>query len=131
MRRAALLAVPLLVAACGGASKDAAGEPCGALPTRDPSAALPSGFPQREGEVLYGPAAQGKTSIVFGLVPDGDFVAVRDGVVDRLRAAGYDIVGTDQEAVEAEAEFTGPHEGTVKVQPLCQGYVTVRYKLTG
>jgi len=131
MRRVALVGVPLLVAACGGGSTGTGAEPCGTLPSADPAASLPSGFPQRDGEVLYGPATQGKTSIVFGLVPDADFVAVRDGAVDRLKAAGYEVVGTDQEAVEAEAEFTGPHEGTIKVQPLCEGYVTVRYKLTG
>jgi len=131
MRRAALVVVPLLLAACGGGSADTAAEPCGTLPTPDPAASLPSGFPGREGQVLHGAATQGKTGIVFDLVRDDDFVGVRDALVDRLKAAGYEIVGTDQEAVEAEAEFTGPHEGTIKVQPLCEGYVTVRYKLTG
>lgn len=128
---AALLAVPLLIAGCGGGSTtDQTGAPCGTLPTADPSAALPAGFPALDGQVLYGPTTQGKTRIVFGLVAQGSFVAARDGLVDRLQAGGYTIVGTDQEAVEAEAEFAGPHEGRVKVQPLCQGYVTVRYVFT-
>lgn len=132
MRRtlAALTLVPLL-AACGGGSQDDAGRTCGTLPTADPAATLPTGFPALAGQVLYGPASQGKTQLVFALVADSDFVGVRDDLVAKLKAAGYEVPGTDQEAVEAEAEFTGPHEGTIKVTPLCQGQVTVRYKFTG
>ena len=132
--RTALVALAVLpvLAACGsGGAGGAAGEPCGALPTADPAATLPGGFPALPGQVLYGPATQGKTSVVFGLLPREDFVAVRDELVDGLEKAGYQVVGTDQEAVEAEAEFAGPHEGTVKVQPLCAGHLTVRYKVTG
>jgi len=133
--RLALAAVPLLLALAGcgddgtGTAKPRA-TPCGALPTADPAATLPSGFPAPQ-QVLFDPATQGKASIVFGLVDDGDFVKVRDDEVDRLKAAGYTIDGTDQESVEAEASFSGPHRGTIKVEPLCEGRVTVRYKILG
>lgn len=133
--RLALAAVPLLVvvAGCGadepGTARPSA-KPCGPLPTADPAASLPRGFPAPR-QVLFDPATQGKAHIVFGLVDDGDFVRVRDDLVDRLEAAGYTIDGTDQESVEAEAAFSGPHRGTIKVEPLCEGRVTVRYKILG
>lgn len=133
--RLALVAVPLLVAlaGCGGGGAGTAkptAKPCGTLPTADPAATLPSGFPAPQ-QVLFDAATQGKASIVFGLVDDGDFVRVRDDLVDRLKAAGYTIEGTDQESVEAEAQFSGPHSGTIKVEPLCEGRVKVRYKILG
>lgn len=133
--RLALAAVPLLVAlaGCGGDGTNSAkpsATPCGPLPTADAGASLPSGFPAPE-QVLFDPATQGSAHIVFGLVDEGDFVKVRDDLVDRLKKAGYTIVGSDQESVEAEAEFAGPHRGTVKVVPLCEGRVTVRYKILG
>lgn len=131
MRRA-LAAVGLLVAlaACGGSdAKDASA--CGSLPSADPAAALPAGFPTRD-QVLYEHSSQGKTVIVFGLVKGSDFVEVRDDYVSKLKTAGWTVDGTDQEAVEAEAQFSkaGPSRtGTIKVQPFCTGYVSVRYKL--
>ena len=131
--------VPLLtgLAACGDDDKDsdepqAGQQACGTLPTADPAAKLPPGFPARD-QVLYEPSTQGKTLIVFGLVDEGDFVEVRDDYVDKLKAAGWTIDGTDQESVEAEAQFSKKtpalQTGTIKVEPFCKGYVTVRYKL--
>lgn len=129
MRRA--LPLLLLVAACGGGGGPVAapGEPCTSLPPADPAAVLPAGFPALAGQVLYGPASQGKTRIVFGRSAGTDVVGLRDRLVADLEAGGYRIESTDQEAVEAEAFFTGPHAGTVKVQALCQGQLEVRYKL--
>ena len=139
MRRAlcATAAVPLLLglAACGGSSdgdKDSeatASDSCGTLPTADAAAKLPDGFPSLSDQVLYEPSTQGSTSVVFGRVDESDFVEVRDELVDKLKSAGYKIDGTDQESVEAEAEFSGPHTGTIKVQPLCKGNVSIRYKI--
>ena len=103
---------------------------CGMLPSADPSAKLPPGFPARD-QVLYEPTEQGKTTIVFGLVDEASFLEVRDDYVDKLKAAGWKIDGTDQESVEAEAQFSKSpplQTGTIKVEPLCKGYVTVRYK---
>lgn len=125
------MALVAVLAACGGGTKESADGACGVLPTADPSATLPAGFPSPPGQFLYGPATQGKTHLVVAVVGTDGFVELRDDLVERLTEAGYTIAGTDQEAVEAEAEFTGPHEGTIKVQPLCTGYVTVRYKFTG
>lgn len=121
--------------ACGGGSTDkgatTGSAPCPTLPTADPAATLPPGLPSRD-QVLYEPTALGKTLIVFGLVRESSFVKVRDDYVGKLKAAGWTVDGTDQESVEAEAQFSkNPplQTGTIKVQPLCKGYVTVRYKL--
>jgi hypothetical protein len=137
---AAAALVPLLagLTACGDDDKDsdAVGSSdkdraCATLPTADPAATLPSGFPTLSDQVLYEPTTQGTAKIVFALLDEGDFVEVRDELVDKLKAAKYTIDGTDQESVEAEAEFSGPHRGTIKVEPLCKGYVTIRYKILG
>ena len=130
---AAVLPILALSACSDGDAEIAAGadKACSALPTADAAATLPADFPTFGDVVLYEPSSQGKTSIVFGLIADSDFVKVRDAQVATLKAAGYTIEGTDQESVEAEAEFTGAHEGTVKVQPLCAGHVSIRYKING
>lgn len=135
MRAPALLLV-LALAACGGGSTGAApgqdaGQPCATLPPADPAASLPEGFPQLPGQVLYGPASQGATTIVFGRVEGEDFVALRDELAEDLEMAGYALDGTDQEAVEAEAHFSTPREGSVRVMQLCQGVLEVRYRLSG
>jgi hypothetical protein len=134
VRRALLLAL-LALPACGGATPAAApsdpATPCTSLPAADPAASLPEGFPQLPGQVLYGPAEQGATRIVFGRVEGEDFEAVRDRLADELEAAGYRLDGTDQEAVEAEAHFSAPVEGSVRVQRLCEGVLEVRYRLSG
>jgi hypothetical protein len=128
---AAPLAALLLLTGCGSEPPVQAdpAEPCTSLPPADPKAVLPADFPALADQVLYGPASQGKTRILFGRVPGKDFLAQRDDLVDRLRDAGYTIESTDQEAVEAEAFFTGPHDGTIKVQRLCVDQLEVRYKL--
>ncbi len=139
-RLAATALLPLLagLAACGGSDTGAGPvsdetKACGVLPTADPAATLPPGLPARD-QVLYEASTQGKTAIVFGLVDEGSFVKVRDDYVTALEAAGWTIDGTDQESVEAEAQFSKKDPalvaGTIKVQPLCKGYVTVRYRLS-
>lgn len=127
------LALVLLAGCGGGASAPPADPavPCTSLPPVDPGATLPAGFPALPDQVLYGPASQGATRIVFGRVPGTDFVALRDDLAGRLEAAGFTIESKDQEAVEAEAFFTGPTEGTIKVQRLCADQLEVRYKLDG
>jgi hypothetical protein len=121
-------------AACSDSSSPSSSSECTSLPTADPAATMPTGLPAVDGQVLYEPSTQGKTQIVFGLIKTDGFVKVRDDYVTKLTAAGWKIDGTDQESVEAEAQFskTPPLKtGTVKVQPLagCGGYVSVRYKV--
>ena len=121
-------------AACSDSSTPSSASACTNLPTADPAAAMPTGLPAVDGQVLYEPSTQGKTQIVFGLVKTNDFVKVRDDYVTKLTAAGWKIDGTDQESVEAEAQFSKPsplQTGTIKVEPLarCDGYVSIRYKL--
>jgi hypothetical protein len=141
IRRGLALAalVPLLtgLAACGGSDNDNDDKgsnnatACGTLPTANPAASLPAGFPALGDQVLYEPSTQGSTKIVYALLDESSFVEVRDELVDKLKAAKYTIDGTDQESVEAEAEFSGPQKGTIKVEPRCTGYVTIRYKFEG
>jgi hypothetical protein len=126
----------LAVTACGSGgpaappSPDAAA-PCTSLPAADPTATLPEGFPQLPDQVLYGAASQGATRILFGRVPGEDFQALRDELAVALEDAGYSLDGTDQEAVEAEAHFSSPREGSVRVKQLCEGVLEVRYRLSG
>jgi hypothetical protein len=132
-----LLPVLLLAGLVGCGSGDQIGPtpdaaaPCGSLPVADPSAVLPDGFPQLPDQVLYGAASQGATRILFGRVPGDDFEALRDSLAMALDDAGYSIDGTDQEAVEAEAHFSAPREGSVRVKQLCDGVLEVRYRLSG
>ena len=134
MRRVAVVAL-LALTACGSGGSTAptqqAAAPCTSLPAADPAASLPDGFPQLPGQVLYGPASQGATRIVFGRVEGDDFEALRDRLASELEAAGYSLDGTDQEAVEAEAHFSQPREGSVRVKQLCEGVLEVRYRLSG
>ncbi len=130
MRRALVLVLAL--AACGQAPETTSQTaPCGELPAADPKASLPDGFPQLPGQVLYGPASQGATTIVFGRVEGDDVEATRDRLARELETAGYRLDGTDQEAVEAEAHFSSPREGSVRVKQLCDGVLEVRYRLSG
>jgi hypothetical protein len=137
VRAAVLLLAVAGLAACGsGGSASAPGaqastQPCTTLPPADPSAQLPDGFPAPAGQVLYGPASQGATRIVFGRVEGDSFVALRDRLAADLQVAGYVLDGTDQEAVEAEAHFSAPREGSVRVKQLCEGVLEVRYRLSG
>lgn len=136
---AALAALPLLlgVAACSeedkaGAARVAAAPCPDGLDTARAAEELPPDFPGVSGSRLYRFDSQGKTKIWYATLDGGtdDLVPVRDRIVDGLKSKGYDIEGTDQEqGAEAEAEFKGPHEGTVRTRPLCDGHVEIRYKL--
>ena len=107
---------------------------CGdrAKPDADAPVALPLGLPLTEGETVLRVATQGATTVAFASEPGGreDIVAVRDKVLADLATAGYTVVDTDQEpGYEAEAELGGTHPGSVKVSPLCEGLLEVRYKI--
>ena len=134
MAKIGALVGALALTACGSGGSVTApspGAPCTSLPAADPAATLPSGFPELPDQVLYGAASQGATRILFGRVPGEDFEALRDELASALTDAGYTIDGTDQEAVEAEAHFSSPREGSVRVKQLCEGVLEVRYRLSG
>lgn len=108
--------------ACDGREKPVAGAP----------ADLPLGLPRTAATTVLNVTAQGATTVAFARAEGGrdDIVAVRDRVLDDLKGAGYTVVGTDQEpGYEAEAELKGRYAGTVKVSPLCDGLLEVRYKI--
>ncbi len=109
--------------ACGGLDEPEDGVP----------ASLPLGLPLPSGGTILEVTEQGSTSVAFVSVEGGreDLVDVRDDVLADLKAVGYETVGTDQEpGYEAEAEVGGVHEGTVKVSPLCEGLIQVRYAVS-
>lgn len=142
---AAVLVVVAVAAAAGGGfaafekhergglakkSEQACGD--NARPAADAPAELPLGLPLTRGEKVLRVAEQGKTTVAWASEPGGrdDIVEVRDQVLRDLAGAGYTVVGTDQEpGYEAEAELAGTHPGSVKVSPLCEGLLEVRYKI--
>lgn len=91
---------------------------------------LPSDLPTDATIVITSQTAAGATKIFFGAIKGTDIPGTRDALAAKLTAAGYTIKGKDQEkGVEAEAEFAGTHDGTVRVRNLCSGYVEIRYRL--
>lgn len=105
---------------------------CGEQPTPHPELArqLPAGFPTVASWSATGVVNQGQTRAVQGILRGeaADLVRVRDAAAGQITAAGYTETGTDEEpGSEAEAEFEGPHEVSVKVRPLCRGYLALTY----
>lgn len=100
--------------------------------TTSTASALPLDLPLSEGAQVLRVDTQGATTVAFASLPGGrdDIVARRDAVLRDLQAAGYRVTGSDQEpGFEAEAQIAGPHEGTVRIKPLCTGLLEVRYKI--
>jgi len=140
---AAFAIIPLfaLAVACGGSSEGEEGEDegsstaaCPSSITATASTQLPDDVPAPEGaDSAYQYGVTGATKAWF-FAQDGepeDLESVRDSYVDALEGAGYEIEDEDaEENAEAEAEFKGPHEGTVVVNNLCEGKVGIRIKLT-
>jgi hypothetical protein len=142
---AALLLAPLLavsLAACGGSSSggeepESEGSVPSACPTGlDTPAATqpPSDLPKPTGAgQAYDYQTQGATKFwSFALSGEASQLAsLRDSYDQQLKAANYEIEGTDQEAGhEAESEFKGAHEGTTNFRMLCPGKVVFRLKLS-
>lgn len=93
---------------------------------------LPAGFPTVAGWIPTEVITQGQTKAVRGAVPGdvADLVRVRDAALSRISTAGYRKADSDQEpGYEAEADFTGPHEGNINVRPWCRGYLTLTYTI--
>jgi hypothetical protein len=94
---------------------------------------LPAGLTLPSDEKLLRVESQGKTVAVYASTAGrlDDVVKVRDGVLSALASQGYTKAGTDQEAgIEAEGQFTGKANGTIKVKPLCTDRLEIRYKLS-
>lgn len=132
---ALLLALPLALSACAldkQKAEKAAETPCGSDFSGTPSKPLPDDVPGPADQTVYQSASQGKTEVWFATVSGtrDHIVATRDALVDKLKAASYEIEGSDQEkGIEAEAEFNGPHKGTIQVSVACEGKLRIRYKL--
>ncbi len=140
-----VLAALVLVAVLGGGGfylfekneraglAGAAGEACGDDVAPSTSTTLPLGLPLTDGAAILRTATQGATTVAFTSIP-GDrstIVEVRDAVLADLKTAGYTVDGTDQEPTyEAEAQISGPHEGSIRVKPLCTGLLEVRYRIS-
>ena len=107
---------------------------CGTLDTPRPGVAAPSGLTVPDGLKLLSVASQGKTTLVVTSTEGRrqDVVKVRDRIVQDLAAQGWTRSGTDQEpGYEAEAQFSGKVDGSLKVRPLCQDRLEVRLTIRG
>jgi len=91
---------------------------------------LPADFPTITGWQPTQVTNQGQTRAVSGVLRGevGDLVTVRDNAADELVTEGYTQAGSDEEVgYEAEAEFTGLQEVSIKVKPLCRDYLVLTY----
>jgi hypothetical protein len=143
MRRAlsAVAAIPLIVgvAACGGSSgsdnssaSGGTGVSCdGLLKPADSAASPPAGLPLPDGAVFYEVQTQGVTKRYFAHVTGTDFVKLRDDLKSTFESKGLKVLGTDQEEVEADLEFSTADgtEGSVQVINLCKDNLRVRYRV--
>jgi hypothetical protein len=105
---------------------------CGSLDVATDAVVLPPGLVLPSGQKLLRVATQGKTVAVYASTAGvlGDVVKVRDSVLDDLAGQGYTKAGTDQEVgIEAEGQFKGKADGSIKVKPLCTGRLEIRYTL--
>lgn len=105
---------------------------CGQQPAPHPELAsqLPANFPTVTGWQPTKVTTQGQTREVSGVLRGevGDLVTVRDTAADELVSSGYHQTGSDEEVgYEAEAEFEGPQEVSIKVKPLCRDYLVLSY----
>jgi hypothetical protein len=115
-------------------AESASAAACGAKTTARPQlgAQLPAGFATVAGWTPSELVSQGKTRAVRGFLRGDadDIAAVRDAAVARIVAAGYLKTGSDQEpGFEADADFTGPHQGNINVRSLCQGFLLLTYTI--
>lgn len=111
-----------------GAAQAACGQQT--APRPDLIRQLPADFPILIGWQPTKVTNQGQTREVSGVLRGqvGDLVTVRDNAADELVSSGYDQTGSDEEVGhEAEAEFEGPQEVSIKVKPLCRDYLVLSY----
>jgi hypothetical protein len=136
---AAVAVLPLVavLASCSDGDKEKAkenaGKACPSSINATASDALPSDVPPPSGASSpYLSSSQGATKLWFFAI-DGtadQLASLRDAYDKQLTGKGFTIKGTDQEeGAEAESEFSGPHDGTTNLQPLCKGKVNLRLKL--
>ncbi len=115
----------------GGASKE-----CGDVGDlkAKPKHKLPSSVPLVAGARVYesqGPF--GKTTRYFAVGKGGpdELPDWRNKVDAKLKAAGYNVLDTDQEeGAEAEGHLSGPHTVDIQVINLCKGKVRIRYTVS-
>lgn len=91
---------------------------------------LPAGFPTVTGWQPTEVVNQGQTRAVSGALRGevADLVTVRDNAADEIVTEGYTQTGSDEEVgYEAEAEFEGPQEVSIKVRPLCRDHLVLTY----
>ena len=132
MRSLALVAL-LLLTACDGTVDPAPGKPCdGLVKAADPAVTLPASLPAGVADpVLYDTQKLGATTLYFAQAAGADVVSVRDAIANAYEGAGKTIESRDEEP-PAEAEFqftTATDEGSVQVTPLCEGRVTIRWRI--
>jgi hypothetical protein len=107
---------------------------CGTLDTPEAGATTPAGLVLPEGLKLLRVQTQGKTTLVVTSTEGkrSDVVQVRDRLIRELAGQGWTKKGADQEpGLEAEAQFGGAVDASVRVRPLCTGRLEVRLTIRG
>lgn len=107
---------------------------CGNLDAPAAAGLAPTAFTLPEGQKALSVQTQGKTTLFVASTAGtrDDVVEVRDAVVADLKGQGFELAGTDQEpGYEAEAQLEGRADASVKVRPLCEGRLEVRYTVRG
>jgi len=133
VRRLAVAAMVLCATACDGGADEDAARPCaGLLLPAKAEASLPTGLPAGiDGATFYELQKVGSTRLHHARAAGDDIVAVRDAVERAYTDAGITIEGRDAEPpAEAELQWSvGDREGSVRVTPLCEGYVRLIYRV--
>jgi hypothetical protein len=129
----ALLSVAGVTAGCDNdaaqakqAAKASCGSDIGGVAKQQP----PSDVPAPSGAAkAYSHLAQGETQYYYFALSGGpsSLTQQRDAYDQALQSRGYKIDGTDQESgIEAESDFSGPHDGHTQWRNLCSGHIRLQ-----
>jgi hypothetical protein len=129
-----LTLIPLLAAlavgltACGDEKdKKALSKACPAAPQAMKAApTLPGNFPDAQGITYTGVKQDGPSTIATGYLPD-TIGPAHDAYVQAVQgASGYSVTKEEQDAADAEVNFTGAgNSGQVKLIQTCKDRTTV------
>jgi hypothetical protein len=131
MRRLPLIALSAVclftLVACGDKDKEGLTKACGiTAPALKSVPNLPGNFPDATGVVYTGVKKTGPTTIATGYI-DHEIGPAHDAYTSAVKgASGYAITKNEQDAADAEVNFTGAgNSGQVKLLQECKDRTTV------